>query len=338
MTHKLYKRITAGIAKATRGEEMDRFIQSIIDQLNELEQTSDTDLSESLELLQKNKENIKVNLELYYNEKTDTEDKKHYYRRITKGNPNRNLFFVYHELMKKTHKKRLPYFISKDEYLYTWVDLQPDGSIKNIYSGIHQDPRTLIQEDFETIQKRHHEFRRVLANQNDLKKKQIKYLPQFDFDFKFNTEHIVPQSWFSAKEPMKGDLHHLFACQPDCNIKRGNFPYDDFSFYTPESPMEQIQNQCGVTVEGRFEPEYGKGTVARAMLYFLVRYPRAIQNSFLRKIDIPLLIQWHKQFNVTLYEKHRNQAIYLIQGNRNPFIDYPELVEQLEFPLLQLHK
>ena len=128
---------------------------------------------------------------------------------------------------------------------------------------------------------------------------------------------------------MKGDLHHLFTCQPECNIKRSNLPFADFSFYTPESPEERIQNRCGVTMDGRFEPEYGKGTVARAMMYFLVRYPGVINTSFRRKIDISLLLRWHKEFKVTLYEKHRNQSIFQIQGNRNPFIDFPELAEYL---------
>jgi deoxyribonuclease-1 len=94
------------------------------------------------------------------------------------------------------------------------------------------------------------------------------------------------------------------------NIKRSNFPYADFDFY---------------------QPEYRKGTVARAMLYFLVRYPRAIKKTFRRHLDLSLLIRWHQQFDVTIYEKHRNQAIYLIQGNRSPFINFPELAEQLDF-------
>lgn len=310
---------------------MDSLNQALLERINELEESFGIDLSETLALLEKNKVKMKTNLEIYYNEKKDLVDKEHYYRHVAKISSTDNLFFIYHDLIKKSHTKRLPYFISKDEYLYTWVDLHPDGTVKNIYSGIRQDPKTLIREDFETIQIRHIEFRDLLSRRSRLNEKNIENIPKIDSAFKFNTEHIVPQSWFSAKEPMKGDLHHLFVCQPDCNIKRGNFPYEDFSFYIPESPSEPIQNNCGVTMDGRFEPEYGKGTVARAMLYFFVRYTRAIKKSFIRKINIPLLIRWHKQFKVSIYEKHRNQAIYLIQGNRNPFIDFPELAEKIDF-------
>jgi deoxyribonuclease I len=51
-------------------------------------------------------------------------------------------------------------------------------------------------------------------------------------------------------------------------------------------------------------------------------------------MDISLLVQWHQQFPVTIYEKHRNWAIYRIQGNCNPFIDFPTLAERISFPML----
>nr|WP_295969738.1 endonuclease [uncultured Bacillus sp.] len=302
------------------------------DRLNELKQTYGKNMDATLEELLRNKQQIIANQELYYNERKDKKDKEHYYRSVLKIKDSQQAFPRYHELVKRTHKQRIPYFISKDQYLYTWVDLYPDGSLKNIYSGTEQDPKVSIVEDYETIQKKHHEFQKLLKiknHENGLKDTKI---PKIDRAFKFNTEHIVPLSWYSAKEPMKGDLHHLFACQPECNIKRSNYPYADFSFYIPESPEEKIRNRCGVTMEGRFEPEYGKGTVARSFMYFLLRYPGTIHKSFMHKIDRSLLIMWHHQFEATLYERHRNQAIFMIQGNRNPFIDFPELAEELLSP------
>ncbi len=41
----------------------------------------------------------------------------------------------------------------------------------------------------------------------------------------YNCEHVVPQSWFNKRNPMKGDLHHLFACESRCNSFRSNIPY-----------------------------------------------------------------------------------------------------------------
>ncbi|WP_231563535.1 MULTISPECIES: endonuclease I family protein [Anoxybacillus] len=286
---------------------------------------------EILQELIENQQKIQQQNALYYNEKEEARIIERYYEHMNDQMDGAFLFQAYHDLIKRTHIRRIPYFLSKDYYLYTWVDLQPDGTVKSIYSGKKKDPRTVILQDYETIQKRYEQFiqlvKKAKKGELDLEQK----IKMVDRQFKFNAEHVVPQSWFGAKEPMKGDLHHLFVCEPRCNSIRSNFPYADFPFYEPESPDEMIQNDCGVAYGEYFEPEHGKGAVARAMLYFLVRYPQAIKQPFIAQINISLLIQWHKQFPITMYEKHRNAAIFRIQGNRNPFIDKPHLVEQLHF-------
>ncbi|KAA5580294.1 endonuclease I, partial [Acinetobacter baumannii] len=58
--------------------------------------------------------------------------------------------------------RRLPYFFSKDEYLYTWVDLQPDGTVRSLYSGERKDPKMLIVQDVQTMKRRYDEFRQLL--------------------------------------------------------------------------------------------------------------------------------------------------------------------------------
>lgn len=286
-------------------------------------------------VLLKNQEKIRRDTKLYYNQDKDLKDIKYYYKNVMRQEKNGiHLFHLYHELVKKTHKNQLPYFISKDQYLYTWVDLQPDGTVKSIYSGEISDPHKLIYEDFQIIQKRYEQFQNLLKMTNKKDASLLKKIKRIDLRLKFNTEHIVPQSWFHARDPMKSDLHHLFVCHPDCNVKRSNYPYADFAFYQPESPDEKIRNRCGIVKDGRFEPEHGKGAVARAMMYFLLRYPKQIKRSFLKEINVSLLMKWHEQFPVSIYEKHRNQAIYDIQGNRNPFIDFQDLVYKIKFPFI----
>ncbi|MFC0296289.1 endonuclease I family protein [Geobacillus jurassicus] len=297
-------------------------------QLDELSQWQAEDAAEQLEQL-----NERLAAEdAYYRADEDERARERYYRHLPLEGDGLTLFVRCHELVARTHKRRLPYFFSKDEYLYTWVDLHPDGTVRSLYSGERKDPKTLIVQDVETMKRRYEEFRQLLKKTKhglgDVRER-VKTIEQ---QWKFNAEHVVPQSWFGAREPMKGDLHHLFVCQPECNTMRSNFPYADFPFYNPEDPDEQIQNRCGVVHNGYFEPEYGKGTAARAMLYFLLRYPKAIAKSFRRKIDIPLLVRWHEQFPPTVYEHHRNSAIFFIQGNRNPFIDFPELAGRMVFP------
>jgi deoxyribonuclease I len=291
-------------------------------------------LKKQLAFLRDNKRKIKENKDLYYHEEQNQIDILHYYQSVI--NPESedvHLFESYHVLLKKTHKNCLPYFLSKDLYLYPWVDLHPDGLVKSIYSGDEKNPESLIIQDYETINQRYIEFQQYLQNVKNKEYEPIKQLKSIEDKLKLNTEHIVPQSWFGGLEPMKGDLHHLFICEPGCNITRSNFPFVDFPFYIPESPEEVIHNHCGVATDYRFEPEHGKGTIARAMLYFLLRYPKVIKKPFRTQIDIPLLVKWHQEFPVTLYEKHRNQAIYRIQGNRNPFIDFPNLPERMQFQI-----
>lgn len=253
----------------------------------------------------------------YYDEKEDLKIKEEYYQKVRGYKCNgKKLFKLYRKLITKSHINHVPYSISKNQFLYNWVDLHPDGKLKNIYSGEIRDPETVIQEDF--MKHQNNQDSSLLDGENP------NIVP-----FKFNAEHVVPQSWYRAKEPMKGDLHQLFTCHPKCNTLRANFPYGDFPFYNPELEEETIRNNCGIAKEEHFEPEYGKGAVARATLYFLLRYPNTIHKKRLSKINIPLLIDWHERFPVSLYEKHRNQAIYHIQGNRNPFIDDEQLARRI---------
>jgi endonuclease I len=143
----------------------------------------------------------------------------------------------------------------------------------------------------------------------------------------FNCEHVVPQSWFEKEEPMRGDLHHLFACEPKCNSFRGNTPYFDFS-----DSDEAVMTDCGRREGSRFEPKGGKGAVARATLYFLLRYPRQIGGDGVLLSDrLKTLLAWHAAEPPGDYEQHRNQAIFEKQGNRNPLIDCPDWARQIDF-------
>ncbi|MBM7649114.1 endonuclease I [Bacillus ectoiniformans] len=304
-----------------------RYLNSV----KELEESINKDWDQALVHLSENKRKIQSDQTLYYDEHKDQKEKKSYYRSIKLTGNGKQLFNAHHELVKRKHIRQIPYFFSKDQYLYTWVDMQPDGSVKSIYSGEHKDPKIMLKEDYDTIHKKHQQFQKLLEKARKPTYQLDEKMRDIDTELKFNTEHIIPQSWFGAREPMKGDLHHLFVCEPNCNTARSNFPFEDFSFYNPESPKEKIRNRCGVAVNGRFEPEDGKGISARAVLYFLLRYPDAIRKSFLKQLDVPLLIRWHKEFPVTIYEKHRNRAIAHIQGNRNPFIDFSDLAEKIPF-------
>ena len=127
---------------------------------------------------------------------------------------------------------------------------------------------------------------------------------------------------------MRGDLHHLFACESKCNSFRGNTPFFDFPDFA-----EAVRDDCGKSERGRFEPAAGKGAAARATLYFLLRYPGSIDATAAEYTPdrIKVLLDWHKRHEVGRYERHRNAAIHAAQGNRNPLIDFPDWATKIDF-------
>ena len=82
-----------------------------------------------------------------------------------------------------------------------------------------------------------------------------------------------------------------------------------------------------------FEPGAGKGPVARATLYFLLRYPGVVGDPGheLTPGRLPILLDWHEEDPVSDYERHRNFVIHQLQGNRNPMIDHPDWAGRIDF-------
>jgi hypothetical protein len=103
----------------------------------------------------------------------------------------------------------------------------------------------------------------------------------------------------------------------------------------PEFPdaQERLMSDCGRSEAPGFEPAAGKGPVARATLYFLLRYLGQIGDEAreLQRERVGLLLDWHRGNPVEEYERHRNAAIAELQGNRNPLIDHPQWAERIDF-------
>ena len=90
---------------------------------------------------------------------------------------------------------------------------------------------------------------------------------------------------------------------------------------------EEGGSELGFNADGdkRFEPrEVHRGNVARALFYFSVIYDQPIE-----PFEEVVLRQWHIDDPVDQRERERNQKIATIQLSRNPFIDYPDLVERI---------
>ena len=161
----------------------------------------------------------------------------------------------------------------------------------------------------------------------------------------YNREHTFPQSWFSELQPMKSDMNHIFPTDGEVNGIRSNFPFGEvsnISITTRNGSKLGTGNNFGYTGTV-FEPinEY-KGDIARAVLYMSVRYENLIAgwinngnaNDVLNGTSYPvfdpwqirLLYKWHVQDPVSVKEIRRNDSVFVIQKNRNPFIDRPEWV------------
>jgi endonuclease G, mitochondrial len=97
--------------------------------------------------------------------------------------------------------------------------------------------------------------------------------------------------------------------------------------------VEVVREACGKREQGRFEPAADKGAVARATLYFLLSYPGLVGDEAreLQRDRLQTLLAWHEAEPVDEYERHRNMAIFELQGNRNPLIDHPEWAGRLDF-------
>jgi endonuclease I/V8-like Glu-specific endopeptidase len=263
----------------------------------------------------------------YYPEDVDAEQRTKYYAKLK--NPLAASFGELHDLLSSTHLTHHNYNPSK--YVYPLVDIHPDGQLRSIYSNETFSVQELVLADQKVDIDRQLRFIELGKGEQLMGAKTFdEAVESLEAALPYNCEHVVCQSWFNKQEPMRGDLHHLFACESRCNSFRNNFPYADFPNY-PLEGTEKIRSDCGNAEDGRFEPEHNKGVVARAVLYFLVRYPGAIKVYDADAIQ--LLKGWAETQPVSLHERHRNREIFLMQGNRNPFIDFPELAQRFDLKL-----
>ncbi|MGW5849777.1 endonuclease [Streptomyces sp. NPDC055254] len=262
----------------------------------------------------------------YYDAAADLIAREAYYAGIRTTDP-AELRLALTARLESTHAHRPSY--KPMRLLYPWVDLHPDEKIHGIYSDQGFSPEELMAADAAAEAARIGRWQEFMLRESAPGPEAVEAeLDLLEASLPFNCEHVVPQSWFLKKEPMRGDLHHLFACETTCNSFRSNIPYFDFHDFD-----EVVRHACGRRETAKFEPFAGKGPVARATLYFLLRYPGLIgdQQGELPRDRLDVLLDWHRDHPVGAYEQHRNAATAEVQGNRNPLIDHPEWAERIDF-------
>ena len=164
----------------------------------------------------------------------------------------------------------------------------------------------------------------------------------------YNREHSFPKSWFKDGTPMYSDLFHLYPTDKFVNAERGNYPFGETNGSTTYSNGSKLGSCSFSGYSGTvFEPanEY-KGDFARTYFYMVTAYESVVNTWNTSNINasphldgtkypalntwsVALLLKWTRQDPVSTKEINRNNAVYGIQGNRNPFIDYPTLAEHI---------
>lgn len=166
----------------------------------------------------------------------------------------------------------------------------------------------------------------------------------------YNREHLVPQSAFGSANPMRTDIHHVIPSDGYANGQRGSFPFGTVSSASWTSLNGSKRGSSSVSgYSGTvFEPiDEFKGDIARAVLYFAVRYEDTMdnyggfdmfngtENQALEDWAITMLLDWHYNVDpVDQQEIDRNNAAYNYQGNANPFVDYPEYANMIWNPTI----
>lgn len=168
-----------------------------------------------------------------------------------------------------------------------------------------------------------------------------------------NREHTVPQSWFDKKAPMVSDAFHIYPTDCKANNHRSSYLYGECENGTSLSTKKCAETgKLGASDWSEYtgtvyevEDEY-KGDIARSYFYMATRYAGQCEhwtggafgsdNNGLDDYTAQLMLKWHRQDPVSEKELIRNEVIFgnplynkcdKKQANRNPFIDYPELVE-----------
>ena len=168
----------------------------------------------------------------------------------------------------------------------------------------------------------------------------------------YNREHSWPQSWFNSSAPMYTDLHHIYPTDGFVNGKRANYPFGEVAnpTYSSNGDFSKLGPCTYSGYTGTvFEPadEY-KGDFARTYFYMVTCYEEKLADWYtnysstdvvhvidgstypaLQKWQLNMLMEWAKNDPVSEKETARNEAVYAIQKNRNPFIDYPGLQEYI---------
>jgi endonuclease I len=148
----------------------------------------------------------------------------------------------------------------------------------------------------------------------------------------WNREHVWPSSRGLKPDTSipYSDIHNLRAADMNVNSARGNLVFGDCPNCGVGHQEAPETKKNGTVFE---PPDVVKGDVARIVFYMYTRHTGLLLSddpepgSTMGRLDD--LIRWHEQDPVSQEEIDRNLGACKIQLNRNPFVDFPCLVDQM---------
>ena len=155
-----------------------------------------------------------------------------------------------------------------------------------------------------------------------------------------NIEHSFPKSWWGgAKNQAYEDLYNLMPCESRINSTKSNYPMGKVVSGDKGNGWTKVGK--GDDNKWYWEPaDPWKGDFARGYMYMATAYQdynwkgeQALQilqqgaYPTLQKWAYTLYIQWAKADKPDALEIKRNNDVAKIQGNRNPYVDFPNLME-----------
>lgn len=183
----------------------------------------------------------------------------------------------------------------------------------------------------------------------------------------YNREHSIPNSWWggTTSADQYTDIHCLVPTDGKINQVRSNYMFGEVNSASSSYLIPERKNKSGtevIQVGGEysklgsskaignvscpagtvFEPaDQYKGDFARIYMYFAIRYNGDAQSTsegrntfttsfpYVTNYTLAMFKKWHVQDPVSQKEISRNNAAEVYQGNRNPFVDYPEWADKI---------
>lgn len=156
-----------------------------------------------------------------------------------------------------------------------------------------------------------------------------------------NIEHSFAKSWWGGSEVQAYfDLFNLMPSDSEANSKKSNYAMGEVTRNVSYDNGSIKIGNCNEVSNKVWEPEdKWKGDFARTYMYMVTCYSDLIwRSNGLDQLDnnewptfkdwtTEMLLRWSRQDPVDDIEIARNEAVYSIQGNRNPFVDFPNLCE-----------